>query len=153
VENTTDEDWNQVSLGLVSGRPISFRMDLYQPLYVPRPMVEPELFASLRPPAYSGDMEALKSAPRQMNGTADRQMLNAPAAAAPGGAGRAKGGGRFGGGMEKAAPAPEESLDLARGIASAAVATELGEYFQYQIEQPVTLPRQKSALLPIVNAP
>src|SRR5262249_17963343 len=28
-----------------------------------------------------------------------------------------------------------------------------GEYFQYQIEHPVTLSRQKSALLPIVNAP
>jgi hypothetical protein len=57
VENTTDEDWNNVSLGLVSGRPISFQMDLYQPLYVPRPIVEPELFASLRPQTYSGDLE------------------------------------------------------------------------------------------------
>ena len=27
VENTTDEDWNHVQMGLVSGRPISFRMD------------------------------------------------------------------------------------------------------------------------------
>src|SRR5438045_5185437 len=57
VENTTDEDWKEVSLGLISGRPISFRMDLYQPLYIPRPLVEPELFASLRPPTYSGAME------------------------------------------------------------------------------------------------
>src|SRR5207237_7359507 len=38
VENTTDDDWNHVSLGLVSGRPISCRMDLYEPLYVPRPL-------------------------------------------------------------------------------------------------------------------
>ncbi len=36
------------------GRPISFQMDLYQPLYVPRPVVEPELFASLRPSTYTG---------------------------------------------------------------------------------------------------
>src|SRR5207245_8394208 len=57
VENATDEDWNQVSLGLISGRPISFQMDLYEPLYVPRPMVEPELFASLRPQTYSGNMD------------------------------------------------------------------------------------------------
>ncbi len=35
VENTTDEDWNGVRLGLVSGRPISFIQDLYQPLYLP----------------------------------------------------------------------------------------------------------------------
>src|SRR5437763_1152870 len=56
VENTTDEDWSDVRMALVSGRPISFRMDLYQPLFVPRPVVEPELFASLRPVAYSGGM-------------------------------------------------------------------------------------------------
>src|SRR5438132_4596185 len=29
-------------------------MDLYPPLYVPRPTVEPERFASLRPPTYNG---------------------------------------------------------------------------------------------------
>jgi len=32
VENTTDEDWKAVNLTLVSGRPISFIMDLYQSL-------------------------------------------------------------------------------------------------------------------------
>ena len=56
VENATDEDWNDVRMVLVSGRPISFQMDLYPPLYVPRPTVEPELFASLRPPTYNGAM-------------------------------------------------------------------------------------------------
>ena len=54
VENVTDEDWNDVRIVLVSGRPISFQMDLYPPLYVPRPTVEPERFASLRPPTYNG---------------------------------------------------------------------------------------------------
>ena len=52
VENPTDEDWNDVKMALVSGRPISFKMDLYNPLYVDRPTVEPELFASLRPVTY-----------------------------------------------------------------------------------------------------
>src|SRR5262249_5778968 len=52
VDNPTDEDWNTVGMALISGRPISFQMDLYQPLYVPRPMVELELFQSLRPVAY-----------------------------------------------------------------------------------------------------
>ena len=32
-----------------------------------------------------------------------------------------------------------------------ATATKLGDFFQYAIDKPVTLPRQKSALLPIVN--
>jgi hypothetical protein len=56
VENTTDEDWKDVRLALVSSRPISFQMDLYQPLFVPRPVVEPERFASLRPPEYQGPL-------------------------------------------------------------------------------------------------
>src|SRR6478672_13527810 len=41
VENPTDEDWHEVTMALVSGRPISFQMDLYNPLYVARPTVEP----------------------------------------------------------------------------------------------------------------
>jgi hypothetical protein len=56
VENTTEEDWKDVRLALVSSRPISFQMDLYQPLFVPRPIVEPERFASLRPPEYQGPL-------------------------------------------------------------------------------------------------
>jgi hypothetical protein len=38
-------------------------------------------------------------------------------------------------------------------VASAATAAEMGDYFQYGIEHPVTLPRQKSAMLPIVQQP
>src|SRR5204862_222417 len=65
VENPTELDWNKVSLTLVSGRPISFVMNLYQPLYVPRPTVELELFASLRPQRYDQDMEKKEFAFRE----------------------------------------------------------------------------------------
>ena len=58
VNNTTDEDWQGVQVTLVSGRPISFEMDLYTPLYVHHPMVKPELFANLRPPVYGARMAA-----------------------------------------------------------------------------------------------
>jgi hypothetical protein len=54
VENATDEDWKGVRMVLVSGRPITFAMDLAQPLYVPRPPLEPEVYASLRPPTFPG---------------------------------------------------------------------------------------------------
>src|SRR5205823_5122533 len=56
VENTSDDDWTNVRMILLSGRPISFQMNLYQPLNIPRPTVEPELFASLRPPTYGGSL-------------------------------------------------------------------------------------------------
>src|SRR5262249_16158675 len=60
VENPTDEDWNTVRMALVSGRPISFQMDLYQPLFIRRPVVVPELFLSLNPVAYSGQLDEAK---------------------------------------------------------------------------------------------
>jgi hypothetical protein len=168
VENTTDEDWNNVRLGLVSGRPISFRMDLYEPLYVPRPLVEPELFASLRPQTYSGDLNAdmrrrqlqgrgaVPTAPPPSAGlmatTPLGATLNAPASPQAERLGEAK--------REEAAFLKKMDgkdangrLDFRQGVASAAVATELGEFFQYELEQPVSLPRQKSALIPIVNGP
>ena len=49
VENTTEEDWKDVRVVLVSGRPITFEMDLAQQLFMPRPKVDPEVYASLRP--------------------------------------------------------------------------------------------------------
>ncbi len=146
VENTTDEDWHDVRLGLVSGRPISFRMDLYEPLYVQRPLVEPELFASLRPQTYGGEIEG--RIVRKKNESADAApALQSPAMkAAPIPMGVAsQGAGRRANG--------DDAIRLEQGVASAAIATELGEYFKYEIEHPVNLARQKSALIPIVNAP
>jgi hypothetical protein len=166
VENTTDEDWNNVSMGLVSGRPISFQMDLYEPLYVARPVVEPELFASLRPQTYSGDLNA--DALRMAKPTAAEAM---PPPAAPA-AGFGMGGGGLAGkqlGLQSDAAFKrseqvqrlarevgrdkESNMNFREGVASAAIATELGEYFKYELEHPVSLPRQKSALIPIVNGP
>jgi hypothetical protein len=56
VENTTDHDWKDVRVELVSGRPISFVMDLYQPLFLRRPVVQPELYTSLMPQLYGRNL-------------------------------------------------------------------------------------------------
>jgi hypothetical protein len=161
VENPSDEDWKDVRMALVSGRPISFQMDLYQPLYVPRPVVEPELFASLRPPTYSGDLreadrltalmrsevEAKQEAQarRVAKDGADREKAADKAPAAPtAGAGS----GFYPDGVRKQL---DQKMDLANGVSSVASAAKLGDFFQYAIDKPVNLPRQKSALLPIVN--
>jgi hypothetical protein len=161
-------------MALVSGRPISFRMDLYNPLFIARPLVEPELFASLRPPTYSG---ALAKAPT--NAPADGTVALDDAPRAPGMPARnraeaskkamaadGKGGG-FGFGRGGAVPEAEQQarreyaaqlanqlnskMDVGRAVPSAATASALGDYFQYVIDQPVNLGRQKSALLPIIN--
>jgi hypothetical protein len=161
VENTTDEDWRDVRMALVSGRPISFQMDLYQPLFVTRPIVEPELFASLRPVAYSGAMDQPKMPPpvdsRAITLKKAREAQNYYGLAEADGKGLAAGG--------LAIPAPAKAeyrrqlaedlgrrMDLAGGgVAAAATASKLGDFFQYAVDRPVNLPRQKSALLPIVN--
>jgi hypothetical protein len=44
-----------------------------------------------------------------------------------------------------------EGLDLGVSVQSVATASSLGDYYQYVIDRPVDLARQKSALLPIVN--
>jgi hypothetical protein len=86
IENPTDEDWKDVHLALVSGRPLSFRMDLYNHIYVPRPLVELELFAGLRPPSHSGPMDwmdiqrkaLLEAQPRADHSTSGRQNHQPP---------------------------------------------------------------------------
>ena len=95
VENTTDEDWQDVRLSLISGRPISFTMDMYEPLYAQRPVVVPEVYAALRPQTYGQAMEApgeaLKEARLQVGGrmAQKRDMpgsaAETPAAPAPSG--------------------------------------------------------------------
>ena len=152
VENATDEDWKDVRMALVSGRPISFQMDLYTPLYVPRPTVVPELFASLRPVTYNGDLQerekvlagATNGAP--MGGAACAVL----ARAATGLDAFARGDGK---GEAKRAALDDRNFlgDMRQGVSTMATATKLGDFFQYAIDKPVTLPRQKSALLPIVN--
>jgi chorismate mutase len=162
VENTTEQDWDNVSLSLMSGRPISFRMDLYQPLYVTRPLVVPELYASLMPRVYGQDLAEKEelfrragvagNAPTAPPGlaagaaAADRSLMGRPAEKR---AGVALGGARFYAEPQNAAG---EGLSLQDGVRSLARAEDVGELFQYQIETPVTLQRQRSAMLPIVNS-
>ena len=167
VENPTDEDWNEVTMALVSGRPISFKMDLYNPLYVNRPTVEPELFASLRPPTYSGAMRRCRRRCRRRRLTPDRiagRRSRWPAEADAREAEQADGSGSRDGRRaagercateqyadERCRETASRAWTSAAACRRAATASSLGDYFQYIIDHPVDLARQKSALLPIVN--
>lgn len=175
VENTTEQDWNKVSLTLVSGQPISFVQDLYQPLYVDRPTVVPESFASLSPRIYDQDLASADAEFRKAAAPNGEFVRRRPQGPVQNGAGF--GGGGFGGGIggnmkdspfvtsvipvvggtpaaggaaAPGTPAPPP-IDLSKGVASAAEADNVGELFRYSIDVPVTLARQKSAMLPIVN--
>src|SRR5262249_23695673 len=102
VENTSDEDWTNVRMALISGRPISFQMNLYQPLYVPRPTVEPEMYASLRPPISEGAILQQADLPQPPGGAEDairRGHATSPSGFAGGLGGLGGIGGLGGGGL------------------------------------------------------
>jgi hypothetical protein len=170
VENPTDEDWAGVKMALISGRPISFKMDLYNPLYISRPTVEPELFASLRPVTYRGGFKQNadgvafdpgmpgKDAQEALGKGRRAAMPSAPPGAGFGGAG---GPGKMElAEAEKSVDAKKFAADVGRElgnrmqtgtVGNSATAGALGDFFQYTIDHPVTLGRQKSAMLPIVG--
>ncbi len=141
VENQTESDWNGVSLSLVSGRPISFMMDLYQPLYTKRPTVVPELYGSLRPQVYDAAI--------QLRGNAPRSMTTGAAAGYDGKAVALSQVVVTGSLAESPAPVGAP-IDVISSIQSVAQAGTLGALFQYTVGY-VTLARQKSAMLPIIT--
>jgi len=144
-------------------------MDLYNPLYINRPTVEPELFASLRPQAYEGGFKPEAEALAR-NRAADEKAKGEFKGA--GGPMQARRGAATRDArdmaavemdaMKKSVPGAANGIDrdYARqlgermdlgSVASSATASKLGDFFQYVIDHPVNLGRQKSALLPIVG--
>lgn len=152
VENTTDEDWNGIRLGLVSGRPVSFIQDLYQPLYLPRPVVQPDIVASPTPQTHGDDLQAANapaappappmavpaSAPGVLGSVVDEQR-------------RAKVSGTAN--TFAAAPQVSAQFDAAaagKSVTAQAQGANAGELFAYNITTPVTLPRQQAAMIPVI---
>jgi len=132
----------------VSGRPISFVMDLYQPLYATRQTVVPELYAGLKPQVYTDAIGAnreqvpMSAAAKPVGEAARRISLDAagrPVAALSQVVVTA---------AERELPRDELNADIS--VESIASAAKMGELFQYTVPN-VTLARQKSAMLPIVT--
>lgn len=140
VENTTEHDWRGVELALVSGRPLSFIEDLYQPQYISRPVHSPQRFAGLGPQRYEAGMAeqadaANESEPRAAMGKSAMRAMPAPAPASIA--------------LERAGPGG--LTDIAGSVRNMASTEDLGATFQYVVRA-VDIPRQRSAMLPIVAA-
>jgi len=155
VENTTEADWEGVELTLISGRPISFIQDLYTPLYVARPEVQPELYASLQPRRYEGGFEqegrrlAEARDEAKLAGRA-RESLARKAPGAPA-ADMARSGATFGDMAEAEADDDMGFFDPSQ-LQSAASGGTVGELFEYTVKEPVSLARMKSSMLPILTS-
>ena len=148
VENTTDEDWNGIHLGLVSGRPISFIQDLYQPLYLPRPVVQPDIIASPTPQTHGDNLQA-DSLPVD----APAPPPAVPAASSLGTVVDEQRRAKVPGMVNQAARAGASYFDAAaamKSVTAQAQGASAGELFAYNITTPVTLPRQQAAMIPVI---
>jgi hypothetical protein len=140
VDNTTGDDWNNVRLALVSGRPISFISQLYQPRYAVRPTAELPEEAALAPVVDTGALDEEKFRPsaglvvnERLQSFAKAKRVPPPPAAAP-------------------APASmAQTVMVEPSAISTASATELGELFEYRISTPITIRKSESAMLPFLQ--
>ena len=137
VDNPQDEDWTDVSLSLVSGLPISFRHDLYSPRYLQRQEVAVERESSAGVVMAEGDLFGGSDA------FEDFDMVCESAAPEPSAAPMM---------MQRAMPAPPPGVRGGGGSVKVETVTQkVGQLFEYKIDRPVTVLRNQSALVPIVN--
>ncbi|HEY9716418.1 MAG TPA: hypothetical protein V6C69_03030 [Trichormus sp.] len=167
VDNTQEEDWNDVHMTLVSASPISFIQPLYDPVQPARRTIRAQGHNSTGPVV----TERAQKAASSLMGQLVRDQSPAPAQAQGAwGAGAASYGSpanapasppRAGiqsfGGMALSAGEIDEFIEKAMSpssIASADVgvsAQATGELFEYRISAPVTVPKNSSALITIVQ--
>jgi len=157
VDNVSEEDWSNVSLSLVSGSPVSFIQNLQKPLYRYRPIIPIPEDLNLQPQIYDPE-----NGSGEGSGTGDGS-----------GIGSGNGNGR-GSGTVPPPPVPKPMFDGANnnfivssgfsgtsvsdaiigeksGVQTAASGAEIGDLFEYKIEQPVSVARNRSALIPIIQ--
>lgn len=138
IDNTTGEDWSNVRLAVVSGRPVSFITSLYPPKYVQRRVVELPEDQAANPVIYGG---------------AIAEAANAPAAPAA----KARLGGAFTGGVAGFVPSAglsTESMQVVPSDVRVNVASgDLGELFEYRFSVPVTVKKDESVMLPFLQQP
>lgn len=145
VDNTSDEDWEEVSLTLVAGLPVSFVHDLYTPRFIKRPVVEVKETTGVLPPTVEAGFGM-----SLMEVDASQMTLSAPGAAADRARMLAKKT-RFSSSGILSGDEPPRSA-----VSSVQIQTrerQVGDLFEYAIERPVTVRRNQSALVPIVLKP
>jgi hypothetical protein len=140
VDNTTGEDWTNVHLSLVSGKPISFISQLYAPKYIQRQGAELPEDQAVAPTVYTGAVAALMAPPPPP--PAAKPRAQAGAAGVIGGVPGAING-----------RAADNLLNLAEAssITPPGAATEIADLFEYSIATPVTVRKDESAMMPFLQ--
>jgi hypothetical protein len=178
VDNVSDEDWENVQLSLVSGSPVSFIQPIQQPFYRYRPIVPIPNDLRLNPQIYepqSSNRNSIDTTDSKIqtnvtsqtmenlpNGTSFNSLLKvSPNVKAEPLAGGFQVDGASGSsnvfiidGQEvtnNRTSISQALLANQSGVSTAATGEEIGDLFEYRIAQPVTVMRDRSALIPIVQ--
>ena len=156
VDNTVGEDWRDVQLSLIAGAPQSFIQDISRPLYTRRPVVPLPQAAMLTPQTQEASMSApapAASIGADNNGITSMTMLSTEA-----GVGGGVGGGvaakqtrdaLHGGNFQQWVQSPSAA---AVNLQAEAEAKDLGDYFEYNLKQKITIGKNQSALVPILQS-
>ena len=158
IDNDGDIDWTDVEISLVTGRPVSFIQNLYPPYYVSRPILPLAIAGAAEAQTYeSGYGTADSGAAYKMARNEAMVMEDSMEFAArpePGMVGTME--------LIDGRWVSRNSADMARPRAQAAVAggmldtargADSGDQFEFTLKRPVTLARQQSTMLPLVEGP
>jgi hypothetical protein len=166
VDNTVGEDWKNVELSLVAGAPQSFVQQLSQPYYARRPVVPLPQNAMITPQTYEATLEEATPAVGvvggvpggipggQMSGVMGGIASSAPMALKANGGGS---GGGFGGGTSRPSAGNSKQwlnadVEQLEAATTTAQTRDLGDLFEYKLQDRVTIRKNQSALVPILQA-
>ncbi len=173
IDNTTGEDWKNVRLSLIAGSPQSFLQPLAQPIYARRAEVPIAQDAQLTPQTHASAVEVFKEngAPvaTGVAGMSGMGMGSGVAGGVMGGIGPGAGG-NIGGGAYRVGGAPSTVISRSQGVMLNSVApmvpyetvavksitpntttAAFDDFFAYNLTDTVTIPRNGSALVPILQ--
>jgi len=139
IDNPTGESWDNVNVSLLSGAPVSFVMNLYDPLYTNRITVPVPGGQVAAPRQYESAVEVV--ADKVEAAQAFRSNAPAPLAAPAPPPSPARG---VLGGVLAPAASREPSFQTAVG-------TQVEDLFEYQFPFPVRIASRQSALLPFLQ--
>jgi hypothetical protein len=172
IDNPTGEAWENVTVSLLSGAPVSFQMNLYDPLYTTRATVPVPGGLVAAPRQYESAVATETRTALARNGQGQGQGLAESSAQAtfrssvggvpggvPGGGGRGVGAGSGRGGGDAAAPAPptvssarqQQLLAPESPVFQQAEASRVVDFYEYKFPFPVRIASRQSALLPFLQ--
>jgi hypothetical protein len=147
IENTTNQDWEDIELTLVAGMPVSFKYEFYRPIFIQRPVIKPPKVLSAQPTEIEEGLEkeryedfAMAEAEARPAAKMMKKAASRPPPAPAGGA------------MRGLASIMSDEAMYDKFKAQTKIQTkDLGELFEYNISNLVSIKRKQSALVPILT--